>query len=198
MKMKIVLLCLAVFLIVFPSSVYSHPHVWTDYVVHPIFNNQGLQGFRFEWTFDEMFSAQIMEMVGLRKGNPSAAQVRKIREEAFDNLAQYNYFVHIWVDGERFQIRGVRDFTARVQDNRMVYDFFVPCEVDARTGARSVRLQVRDPEIFVDFSMSAQAPVRLVSSPDITVEYSIDQEGSGALGGFFAPKSLNLRFRNAS
>jgi ABC-type uncharacterized transport system substrate-binding protein len=197
MKMKIAALCLFVFLVAFPCAVYPHPHVWTDYVVHPIFNAQGLEGFRMEWTFDEMFSMQIMEMVDLKRGEPTAKQIRQIREEAFDNLRHHNYFTHVWIDGEKFQIGEARDFTARKKDNRIIYDFFIPCVVKAGNTPRSVLFQVRDPEIFVDLTMSAQNPVRIVKSPGMEVDYQVEKEGSGALGGLFAPTSLNLRFRTS-
>ncbi len=198
MKMKFALLCLIALVVALPAAARSHPHVWTDFVVHPTFNAQGLEGFLLEWTFDEMFSMQIMEMVGLRAGNPSAAQVRQIREEAFDNLRHHNYFVHIWVDGERVPVGAATGFNARVKDNRIIYDFFIPCAVEARTAPRSVRFQVRDPEIFVDFTMSAQEGVRIVNPSGLGVDFNLEQDGAGGFGGFFAPKLLNLQFRKAS
>ena len=188
-------LCLFFLLFSFPRSGLAHPHVWADYSVQATFNATGLEGFRVRWVFDEMFSAQIGEMVDLGAKKPSPDQVRRIREEAFDNLRHYRYFAHVRIDGRSFEVGEVKDFNAWVKNNRMVYEFFIPCIVPAANAEKTVLFQMRDPESFVDLSLASEQPASLINPSGMEVNYELRHAGSAGIGGLLEPKSLHLRFR---
>ncbi len=171
-----------------PVPASAHPHIWVDYAVTAVFDGRGLEGFRVVWIFDEMFSEQIREMGGFKKGSPSAAQVRKIREAAFDNLRGHGYFSHIRIDDREFPVATVRDFTARAQGHRMVYEFFIPCAVPAAATPTTVSFLNFDRENFADYTPDRQQPLQIVNPAALLVEAQEAAPG----------RPLQIRFRKSS
>ncbi len=164
------LLLVLLFCLALPGSAAAHPHVWVDYAVTAVFSPKGLDGFRVVWTFDEMFSAQILEVAGFKGGTASAAQVRKIREAAFDNLRNHQYFSHLWIDDKDFPVRAVQDFTARTNGHRLVYEFFIPCVVPVGAAPRTVGFLNLDRENFAEYTPERQQPLRIVNPAGLSVE----------------------------
>ena len=79
-KIKIIILIL-----LFVVTLYSHPHIWIEYIVEPVFSDTGLEGLQLAWTFDEMFSWQIMmDYTDDYDFNISEAKNKVIEKEAFD------------------------------------------------------------------------------------------------------------------
>jgi len=180
--------CLVVLLGVLPRPAASHPHVWADYSVKAVFQEEGLAGFRLQWFFDELFSSEIMRMYDLKGGALSPAQLLAVKEGAFDSLRGFNYFTQVWIDGREFPVRFVRDFTARIMNRRLVYEFFVPCTVAAVHHPKTVRIQNSDPEFFVDFSIARSLSVGVLSAPGLLVEHEILES---------RPRSIQIRFRKS-
>jgi ABC-type uncharacterized transport system substrate-binding protein len=185
-KVLITAACLILILTTLPRLGLTHPHVWADYSVEAVFNSQGLEGFRLQWIFDEMFSNEIMGMFNLKGSTLTPAQVRKIKEGAFDNLRSQNYFSQVWIDDKEFQVQFIRDFNARIKDHRVIYEFFVPCTVAATTKPKAVRFQNMDREFFVDFSLPGSQSVSIVNKSGLLVDHEILEN---------RPRSLQIRFR---
>ena len=190
---------LLLLLLALPLPAAAHPHVWVDYSVTVVFNEQGLEGFRLQWTFDEIFSEQIREIAELQGNAPTPEQVARIKAELFDNLRHYQYFSQVWIDGQEFRVQFVRDFQVRFTNNQAVYEFFVPCTVAAIATPKSVRFMARDPEIFVDFTWHRGQPVQVEQPANLRVVHELREDSSSELfGTLFAPRALHLEFMKAS
>lgn len=126
----------------------AHPHVWVDYAIEARFNTEGLAGFQHRWTFDEMFSSQILEMFDTdRDGQFSTQETEEVRQGAFEYLSEYDYFIQIKINGTPFHVGAIQDFQATIQGHHVVYDFFVPCPVPASRETKAVHLLIADMEL---------------------------------------------------
>ncbi|TVR01781.1 MAG: DUF1007 family protein [Desulfovibrionales bacterium] len=195
------ILVLAVMTLVFMKTqpARAHPHVWVDYAIEARFDASGLKGFQHRWTFDEMFSSQIMEMFD-RDGDGvfSAQEIEEVRQGAFEYLSEYDYFIQIKINGAPFHVATVTDFRATIQGHQVVYEFFVPCPVPAKNAPQTVHLLVADMEYFVDLGLK---PNGVAISGDTHLSVSTTFQSSEAFsfwGGAWEPRHLTVTFQSAS
>jgi len=189
-------LCMTALTIGHPAASRAHPHVWIDYSVTVVFDNQQLLGFEMEWILDPMLSEQIIYENKLAQGLANAKQTEAVRSGYFDNLRHYNYFTHIWVDDWRFWVKIVEDFAVEVRQRQVVYRFFVPCIVPAESASQSVRLIASDPEIFVDFRWQPEKAVRIKQNTGVVADARLVRESSRSLiPEFVTPLVVQVDFR---
>jgi len=179
-----------------PSSGWSHPHVFIDTSVKIVFDEKGLAGARIQWVFDEMFSSMIIMDFDRNKNRRfESDEVAEVKAGAFSNLKEFGYFTHIKIDGKPFKVSFVKDFSAKIDHERMIYTFFVPCHVCATTAFKQVSLSVYDPEFYSDIVLvkdslllenreSYEASCRIRKSPDTAYYF-----------GQIVPEEILLRFK---
>lgn len=131
-------LCLA------PLPALAHPHVWTDYWVEAIADPSGITELRLTWRFDTMFSTMVRNDLKVTALTPEA--VKKIRDKAFNNLKNFNYYTYITADGVAWRPDAVQDFTARARGEQLEYSFTIPLP----KPAQSVEVSLYDEELYVD------------------------------------------------
>jgi len=143
-----------------PATAMGHPHVFVDSELSFVFDGQGLAGIRQRWVFDEMFSAQIMDMVDTDgDGRLSEAESHKTEREAFVNLNHFNYFTHVSVDGRPVTFARATDFRATCKADILIYEFFLPCPVPMAAGVtRTVRVAVYDQSYYTDLMLVKGKP----------------------------------------
>ncbi len=186
----ILLTCLSI-----TGEVGAHPHIWVKYSVQVHFEDHGLAGFTQQWKFDEMFSNELITMHNLsREGTLSAGEVAVLRQNAFQNLRDYNYFTYISIDGQPFDVQYVTEFNAWLDGHNLVYEFFVPCTVAAIKAPKSVQLLVFDTEFFVDVSMVNTNPVQVNSVPGVSWHKEIEPDDAFRFLGFLKPPVLTIQF----
>ena len=161
-----ILALLAVCLAPIPAA--GHPHVFTDCELTFVFDAQGLAGIRQRWTFDEMFSVQIMDMVDAdMDGRLSDAESRKTEQEAFANLKNFNYFTHASLDGRKVALNTATDFRAQCAKGILSYEFFLPCPAPAQPAQsgtpRALRVAVYDQSYYTDMAL-AEADPKIVNA----------------------------------
>jgi nickel/cobalt transporter (NicO) family protein len=89
------------------EPVGAHPHVWIDAVVTFVFEDGQLVGLRHHWKFDEFFGSFVIEEHDDNgDGAFDAAEVSAIRDTAFSNLREYDYFTHVHIDGDKLPLHG--------------------------------------------------------------------------------------------
>ncbi len=133
---------------------WSHPHVFLSNTVQVVFDEKGVAGFTIRWIFDEMFSSMIIldfDKNGDNRFEPS--EIDNIKQDAFSNLRNFNYFTHITIKGTAFKVRYVTDFTAEIIDDALVYQFFLPCHVHATETFKEVRFSVYDHTFYCDVAL---------------------------------------------
>ncbi len=128
----------------------AHPHVFIDQHVKIVFDDKGLAGFTIQWKFDDMFTSMIVGDFDKNKnGDFDENEVAKIKKEAFSYVSEYNYFAFIKIDGKKFNVKFIKDFSARlIEKNKMVYEFFIPCHVSAINNFKQVVIASYDPTYY--------------------------------------------------
>ena len=118
----------------------AHPHVWINAVATFLFEEGMLVGMRHHWEFDEMFGSYVIEEQDAdRNGRLDGAEIASIQANAFSNLRDYDYFTHVRIDGKDMPLHEVTDFTARIENGVLVYEFTIAAGRADRSGRKPVR-----------------------------------------------------------
>ena len=167
-KIRILILVL-----LFVTTLYSHPHIFIEYIVEPVFSDTGLEGLQLEWTFDEMFSWQIvMDYTDDHDYNISEAENIIIEKEAFSYLQESGYFADFYIDGKKKDIKIVTDFRAEGKDESMIYHFFIPWTIKAKNEVTYLKICFFDETIFCEI-VPKKNGIIIKQNSNISIEYSM-------------------------
>jgi ABC-type uncharacterized transport system substrate-binding protein len=176
------------------APVAAHPHVWIDAVVTFVFEDRQLVGLRHRWKFDEFFGSFVIEEHDVdSNGAFDATEVSAIRESAFSSLREYDYFTHLRVNGDKLPLDDVSGFTARVEDDVLVYEFTMqlPEPVDPVESALAV--SVYDIEYYVEVLLDRYDPVRFEGIPSGGCTYDIREDTENPIYyGMVYPLAITL------
>ena len=194
---KIFFIGLQVLILSIPAfTSWSHPHVFLYSTVKVVFDDKGLSGVQVDWVFDEMFSSMIIldfDKNSNRKFEP--AEIESVKNGAFENLRQFDYFIHIKIDGKPFKVKYVKDFSAEIIEGKMAYRFFVPCHVRAEGSSKEVRLSIYDSTFYSSVFLQKN-PITYENRNAYKVEHSIKKNRAEAYYyGQVYPEEIILKFR---
>ena len=154
MKYLRTVLLAAVILLFTTAKGYTHPHTFIDSTIECEFDSSGLKGFWINWTFDPMFTAQLIMDYDLdRNGSLSEEEVLDIKENAFSNLINYYYFTYITENKKTYRPEKVSSFTASIIGKDILYRFFIPYTCSPSDGGNRVIIAVYDDTFFCDISL---------------------------------------------
>jgi ABC-type uncharacterized transport system substrate-binding protein len=172
----------------------SHPHVWIDAVATFAFEEGALVGLRQHWRFDEFFSSFVIEEHDANGDKVlQAAEIAAIRAQAFSNLEEYGYFVHARLDGEALSLEEVSDFTARIEDDLLVYEFTLPLPEAVDPGAGRFAAGIYDPEYYVEVLLDPHDPVRFEGIPNGACTFAIREDTENPIYyGMVYPPAITL------
>jgi len=147
-------LVVALIVVCLSHTGFSHPHVFVDAELTIVFDEKGLAGFRQRWLFDEMFSSTMLSNFDKDSDHMlNVHEIGEIKKGGFNNLRNYGYFTHILIDGTLFDVDYVTEFSAEVQENKLIYTFFVPCHVAAGDQVKQVIVAVFDETYYTDVAL---------------------------------------------
>ena len=178
---------------------FGHPHVFISNRMTLVFSGEALQGITFRWTFDEMFSSTILaDFKPDRTGRFSPEDVRALRADAFDNLANYHYFVSFSLGTKPLGGLTVEQFTPSVVDrSRLVYTFFIPLSVLVRPEEQTLRVTVYDDSYFTAFDPVKSGDVAVKAPDNVACSLSVGKtKVPEAWPGQYMPDQLVVRFRS--
>jgi ABC-type uncharacterized transport system substrate-binding protein len=190
--------CIALLFLAASLPAFAHPHVFVNNKMAVEFENGILKGIGFTWTFDEMFSSMILgDYDPGHTGKFDAGQVKAVKEGAFDNLANYHYFISLEIGSKRQEKFAIERFTPSVADKgKLVYSFFVPLNIKARPTEQSVRVTVYDDSYYVAFDLLKLEEVTALAGPDVSCDFSIEKTKVKPLWpGQYMPDQLVIRFK---
>lgn len=181
------------------DSVISHPHVFVDVELTVVFDDKGLIGFKQRWIFDEMFSSSILASFDKNSDNIlDVHEIEAIKKGAFENLRNYEYFTHVLIDGRTFLIQYVTEFSAKVQGNRLIYTFFVPCHVTAVSQFKDIVVSLFDKTYYTDVALLTDL-LSFEGENNFVVEYRIQKIREFSFYyGQVVPEGIFLSFRTKS
>ena len=188
-------LTLIAFLI--PCSLLSHPHVFIDYTVNFVFEQNELVGIKTRWIFDEMYSSILIQDYDADKdGRFSDREIITIKQDAFSNLENYNYFVYLSISSKNFKVKSIENFSVDVYDNKVIYSFFIPCVVPATPSYKKIEICMYDETYYIDLLPVGDDPVRFTNAASIDHKYKVfeDTKASRDYGEIY-PYSIHLEFR---
>jgi ABC-type uncharacterized transport system substrate-binding protein len=147
----------------------AHPHVWVTMTEELLYAADGsITGVRHAWTFDDMFSAYATQGLDQKtKGEFTREELAPLAKVNVESLRDYAYFTYARMDGKRH-----KDAFAEPVDYYLDYDaketsltlhFTLPFKEPVK--AKTLEVEVYDPEFFIDFGFAEKDPVRLVSAP---------------------------------
>jgi ABC-type uncharacterized transport system substrate-binding protein len=163
----------------------AHPHVFIQYDVTVSFDQNAVPALRFNWTFDEMYSSVLRnDNVKSTGAHLSDEDVQRLRDNAFANLANFNYFLDLWVDGEPYKVTEIADFGAALRGKSMIYSFTVPIKRTPKRPSSEFQVIVFDNEYFVDFTLAEAHPVTVEHGKEFAAKCQVyrDVERPSELG----------------
>ena len=177
-------------------TLWSHPHVFLYSSVKVVFDEKGLAGVQVDWVFDEMFSSMIiLDFDKNGNGRFEPSEIVSVKKGAFENLRQFDYFMHIKIDGRPFKVKYVKDFSAEITDGKMAYRFFVPCHVPAQESSKEIKLSIYD-STFYSSVFLRKNPVTYENRHAYEAEHTIEKNrGEAYYYGQVYPEEITLKFR---
>jgi len=198
MKDRTIFSLALIFFVVFVHVpvVAPHPHVFIYNSIKVVFNEKGLAGFKVKWVFDEMFSNMIIhDFDRNRNGHLEPSEIRDIKNGAFSNLQHFGYFTHVKINGKVFKVTFFKDFSAKIKDNALIYQFFVPCHVSAISSFKEVRISIYDISFYCSVFLTKN-PVDFENAPTYELHHRITKNKKEAYYyGQVYPEEIIVRFR---
>lgn len=191
-----------------PNAILAHPHVFIDNIVTIVFDQNGLAGFKAKWVFDEMFSSMLIHDYDTDKdGKYNPKELEVLKKEGFSNLENYDYFTYIKVNGEEFKVKRVENFSASINpikeprtqgtiSNKVVYTFFIPCEVLVTSSYKEIKISMFDKTYYVNVALAEKNPVQFEDASSFDYSYKIvDNTKNPYYYGQVVPHEIIFKFR---
>ncbi|NOQ21408.1 MAG: DUF1007 family protein [Candidatus Aegiribacteria sp.] len=142
-------------------SAYAHPHMFIDTRLEICLDGDRLDGLEITWYFDPMFTASVVnDWDENGNGSFSESEVDLVYENAFSNLADFDYFTYINTGNTTLSPSAVEDFTVFMEDQTMVYRFFVPIDIFVCDGIFSIAIY--DHTYYCDILYCEDSPITLI------------------------------------
>lgn len=186
-----ILLAAATILLIFGISVArANPDVWVKSGMTYRFEESKITGIIFDWRFDEFFSSRTIATYDVdQSGVLEVGEVDRLRDEAFDPLAQFGYYVHVWVAGEKRQDLVIEKFNARIDGKVLVYQFSVTLMPPADPSVGDIIVSLYDKSIYVDFNFVEKNFILIQGAMKPSCKFKVAR-GRGAQSGHRQPVTL--------
>ncbi|HEY6259055.1 MAG TPA: DUF1007 family protein [Xanthobacteraceae bacterium] len=149
-------------------SASAHPHVWVTMQGELVYASDGsITGVRYNWTFDDMFSAFAVQGLDAKKpGEFSREELGPLAKENVNSLKDFGYFTFAKANGKKVELKEPIDYYLdyNIKDTVLTLHFTVPFKTPLKT--KELNLEIYDPEYFVDFSFKdVKEPITLAGAP---------------------------------
>ncbi len=149
---------LAAILLFVPALAFAHPHMFLTNKAEFVWDGARLSGCFLEWTFDQFFSADLMNYDANGDGVFNAAETKAVHDGAFANLRNYYYFTFIRQGSRRTNPASVSKFSVLRRGDRVAYRFFIDL---SKSEPGEIALAVYDYTFFCDIRSADAEPVKL-------------------------------------
>lgn len=146
--------------ILFASVLYpavGHPHLFIEPAVTVTQVPDGRVGFNIVWTWDPGWSYSIISNCD-RNGDGmfNADETEFIFENFFTDLKTFDYFITIWINGQKVDSNKIENFIARATREQIVsYIFFIPANGQIAAGSK-VKIVFNDDAFTAGFISGLQ------------------------------------------
>jgi ABC-type uncharacterized transport system substrate-binding protein len=173
----------------------AHPHLWIDAAGTIQFDQGKIVAIRFQWTFDEFFSAGV---IGEFDKNANKKfdddEIEPLRAGAFEGTREVGFFTDIRIAGEKFPIQTTRDFKPRIEKDAAIYEFTVPFVEPFDPTQKELTISVYDDSYFVDIGFQGHDPIKLKGDGSATCAIRMTEDRDNPIyGGVVYPKKASLQ-----
>jgi ABC-type uncharacterized transport system substrate-binding protein len=146
----------------------AHPHVWVTMQGELVYAPDGsVTGVRYDWTFDDMFSAFATQGLDTKKpGQFTREELAPLAQENVNSLKDFGYFTFAKANGKKLEVKEPSDYYLDYNTKDTVLTLHFTLAFKAPVKAKEINVDIYDPEYFVDFSFKdMKNPVALVGAP---------------------------------
>ena len=120
------------------------------------------------WTLDAMTTVAVLDVVDTDHNTVlSDDEKTALRDLTKESLRDFHYFTTIRVNGQSVLVKSITHFSAEVKDNRLVYDFLVPCRIAAIPDKRQqVKVAVYDDSFYTYVAYATEDTAAMDPSKD--------------------------------
>lgn len=138
----------------------AHPHMFVDARLAVVMQGDRVAGLEMTWFFDPFFTSSIVSDYD-RDGDGalSSGEVRAIRDNAFQNLRNFDYFTYVETGGDTYSPDTVEEFTAYMSGDTLAYRFYMPFDIPVRENVFAVAIY--DRSFYCDILYHPEDPVRI-------------------------------------
>ena len=149
------------------SPALAHPHVWVTMQAELVYAPDGsITGIRHAWTFDDVFSTYATQGIAQKtKGKFTREELHTLAKENVDSLQEYGFFNYAFIDGGRRKdaFAAPADYWLDYENDALTLNFTLPFKTPVK--AKELRIDIHDPEFFVNFEFADKDPVKLANAP---------------------------------
>jgi ABC-type uncharacterized transport system substrate-binding protein len=143
----------------------AHPHVWVDAKAEIVFENGRVAGVRHAWTFDDMYSAFLVQGIGKIPSSPTEEELRPIAKANIENLPEFEFFTFMKAAGGKVEFGAARDYSMSLDKEKLAtLKFYLPLKTPVALDP-TFKFQVYDPNYFVAFTLEKVSSIRLTRAP---------------------------------
>ncbi|MCB2010327.1 MAG: DUF1007 family protein [Geminicoccaceae bacterium] len=137
----------------------AHPHSWIDVRVEVMLDSNGaISGLELYWLFDEWYTVYIAEEFTESALAPTE-YLNSLARQNLANLAEYDYFTKVMINGDPVGIKDVTTFDTGLSDERLWLTFDVLLDRPVDPQAQTVSYKVYDPTYYIEILHIEENPV---------------------------------------
>jgi ABC-type uncharacterized transport system substrate-binding protein len=137
----------------------AHPHAWIDMHGEVMLDDHGdMAGLRLYWVFDEWYTSYIASEFA-KSDTLSKEFLTSLAKQNLANLAEYDYFTKVLVDGDKVPLGKVTTFDTGLLSERLWLRFEVPLVDPIDPRKRKVSYKVYDPTYYIEILHVEDNPV---------------------------------------
>ncbi len=176
------------------TKAQAHPHVWATIKTDLLYATDGsVTGVRHAWTFDDMFSA--FATIGIKaktKGQFTREELQPLAKINVDSLKGFAYFTYALIDGvpAKNAFNDAVDYWLGYDPKATVLTLHFTLPFKKPVKAKLLKIQVYDPEFFIDFAFAKKNPVTLVGAPPLCAVWTEKPDDPH----FLSSQNLNRSF----
>lgn len=147
------------------ADAVAHPHSWIDLRARVILNDEGhVAALELDWLFDDFYTAFVAEEF-VKQNRPPSEFLPEVASAYLRNLAEYDYFTDVRLDGERLATGEPEGAESGLRDRRLWLHFEVPLVEPVDPDSGQVTFAVYDPTYYIEIVHMEGEPV-VFSGPD--------------------------------
>ena len=154
-------------LLIVGGTASAHPHVWVTMQSTVVYGPDGAAvGVRHSWKFDDMYSAFAIQGLDHKdKDNFTSEELQALAKVNVESLKEYDFFTYAKADNKKAEFTDPVDYHLdfNAKDTVLTLHFVLPFKTPVK--AKALRLEIFDPEYFVDFELAEKDAVALEQAP---------------------------------